>query len=68
MIYFSQDKEREVNNMRKSYIREMEQLLSKGEWILDSITEEDEWDDFLDEVSNMNEHLKIALKILKEVE
>lgn len=54
--------------MRKSYIREMEQLLSKGEWILDSIREEDEWDDFLDEVSNMNEHLKIALKILKEVE
>lgn len=53
--------------MKKSYIREMEQLLTKGMNIVNSV-EEDEWDAFIEEVDIMNEHLKIALRILKEAE
>lgn len=53
--------------MKKSYIREMEQLLTKGMNIVNSV-ERDEWDTFIEEVDTMNEHLKIALRIIKEAE
>lgn len=52
--------------MKAKYMRTLEQALVMGMKMVDD--ESVEWDDFMEEVDNMNMHLKVALQILKRTE
>ena len=49
---------------RNLYIQKLEEIKNLGLEIL--AEEEDNWDEFLDEIDNMDLHLEIAIKTLKE--
>ena len=49
--------------MREKYMELLEEAKALGEKMMED--EAVEWDDFMDEVDCMDEHLRIALKILK---
>lgn len=50
-------------NKREMYIKKLEEIKALGLEIL--AEEEDNWDDFLSEVDNMNDHLEVAINWLK---
>lgn len=52
--------------MKEKYMRLLEQAYTLGEKMVND--ESVEWDAFMKEVACMNEHLEVALMILKEAE